>query len=378
MDNSSQYNNFNINERYVQRIDPQWVHEPGMDSPIPQYHFSADPLPSKMVDSQWLFPAEDTHEYKETRPQSDSKMYHSTADTMCSLYDQMWPAGNLSNYMPQMNLAFQPNESLTQELCISIVTWNVAGMSPNNLGQYGSLARVIQCLLVGQKPQIIAIGLQEIMELKFLNIAKHLMSYKSFISKWKKSMLNLMEEICPEYMLIEDETLVGLMSFLFVHRDVAGKVRLQERTTYKAGLHGFFGNKGSTITNLVFDNKHIIKFCNAHLASGVKTKDRRETVKILMDEYILSHQSDLFFFYGDLNMRVGVDKKSYFGIIKDRRVKNTAIDYEKLLEHDELLTMKHPLLSEHFAEAPINFPPTYRLTKDGQDSTYSQKRVASW
>lgn len=334
-------------------------------------------IPFNLVESQWLYPVED-NQHNESKPHFDTKVSAVTTDTLNSQYDQVRHSDAFEGCMSKADLKFNLNDSRLHEVCIAVVTWNVAGMNPQNIEYSGSLGRVLRETMTEPKPLVIAIGLQEIIELKFFNIAKRMFSYKALTTKWSNVLAGLMECINPDYILMEDESLVGLMSFLFVHLDIAGKVRLQERNKFKAGMNGLFGNKGSTITNLIIDDRHVIRFCNTHLASGVNSKDRGSTVKNLMDDYILNYKSDIFFLFGDLNMRVGVDKQSYFDIIKDRRVKNPDIDYNELLQHDELLREAHPLLSEHFAEAPIMFPPTYRLTKDGENARYSNKRVASW
>jgi hypothetical protein len=88
----------------------------------------------------------------------------------------------------------------------------------------------------------------------------------------------------------------------------------------------------------------------------------------------LLYSHDYVFFFGDLNYRLAAMP---YDVVADRIASG---DFVSLLGHDELKnSMNNRLAFEDFAEAEINFPPTYKMVPDTGDYVPAAAgRVPAW
>lgn len=263
------------------------------------------------------------------------------------------------------------------DLSILAFTWNVSGISPENPYK---LQEFHSAFDKNNLPQIVAIGLQEVYELKgFSVVSNFFKSEEPTLKKWVDCFVTLMHQIDSGYYLASSEMLEGLVSLNFAHKSIVSKVQAHEITEIKTGMKGLIGTKGSLVSLMTFEDKKVV-FCNTHLPSGDKIDDRAELIYDLYKAYCKPSVCDLFVLFGDLNLRLQIEKDEYKRAIRGGEIYNASnrIDWDYLLTKDEVKIGSQPVLSNYFFEQNITFPMTYRLDKKSQISSYCAKRVASW
>lgn len=165
---------------------------------------------------------------------------------------------------------------------------------------------------------------------------------------------------------------------------------------YASTSLSFANYKGALIARFIIDDSSLC-FINCHLAAGQShTTHRNNDIANILESTDLppelddAKQRDYFvgggdgsmvldheicIFNGDMNYRIDLPRDAVLSAIHQN-------DFEKLLEHDQLLTQrrKNPgFRLRPFTEAPINFAPTYKYNVGSNDyDTSEKKRTPAW
>lgn len=255
---------------------------------------------------------------------------------------------------------------------IAVISWNVAGYSPKEPKE---ILGLLGCFDKLNMPDIISIGLQEVVELKSSNIARFFTSNSKENDDWVRCITEVIKEFDPGYFVLGYQRMVGLFSLTLIHNNFKKHIFNIGIKEVKTGFMGIVGNKGSVISSFkVCDS--LVHFCNTHLPSGDSVGKRASCVEDLYKEFCENQICDAFFLFGDLNFRVQMDLLIYKNVMDDFKLSNPAIDFQALQAKDEVKLNLHPCLNDHFKEGPLPKAPTYRLSRN--TDTFSEDRVASW
>ena len=245
-------------------------------------------------------------------------------------------------------------------------------------GQFKEFATVHDEKNPNFKPDIIAIGLQEVVELKAGKMFMQL--FKEDGDKaWAKIVQEVLDEVSgnyqkDQYKLIEKKLQVGTQSLIFVKKSFKNSISSFHTEEVKFGLNGIYGNKGVQISSMMVHDSRIA-FCACHLPSGTgekKSDSRIEHIRSTMNDLKKKLHYDFVFFYGDLNIRTTLNKEEsdYYA---PNLLQDDADAFDYFHERDELLPNQ---LNLHLIEPKIRFRPTYRyLRKLG---SYCGKRIPAW
>jgi len=295
--------------------------------------------------------------------------------TICDMVDE------LTDSKYERLLEYIPNEcNIPTKLKICILSWNVAGYTPENLEV---LKPLFHPLKKNDLPDIIIIGLQEVVELKArdvaLNLTNNLTSIfvktESKVDEWFPRLNRILKRL-GNYVCKKGRAMFGLLSLVYIRDEVRGAIWDIEASDVKTGMLGLMGNKGSVITSFkIFDAS--FHFANTHLPSGgTSCSKRADCIQDLYRQKVEVEDCDIFFIFGDLNLRVQLKLERYKQIMHDFEEHNPEIDWEELRINDEVAVGEQPILSEFFEEPPLPLHPTYRTMKG--TSVYTDDRVASW
>lgn len=255
---------------------------------------------------------------------------------------------------------------------ITVISWNVAGFTPKEPKQIEGL---LGCFDKANMPDIISIGLQEVVELKSSNIARFFTSNSKENDDWVRCITEVIKTLDPNYSVLGYQRMVGLFSLTLVRNSFQKNIYNLGIKEVKTGFMGIVGNKGSVITSMkVCDS--LVHFCNTHLPSGDSVGKRASCVEDLYKEFCENEVCDAFILFGDLNLRVQMDLLIYKNMMEDFKLTNPAIDFAALMAKDEVKLNLHPCLNDYFKEAPLPRAPTYRLLRN--TDTFCDDRVASW
>lgn len=262
------------------------------------------------------------------------------------------------------------------QLRVLAFTWNVSGFCPG-LGQW--LPEWEELFNTDRHPDIICVGLQEVVEMKTKGITGKILQKMGIKSEkdWVGFIVQSINRVNPQYHLMATDDCLGVLSMVFVHVSVQMSIQFIGTEQVRDGWHGLIGSKASLIISIAF-NGSIIRFCTTHLESGDCPTKRIEAIEKLYWSYCNTHQSDVFILFGDMNLRVHANKFEYDVIMKDRRLDNPNVDFMQLLRFDERNNGMQDTLLRNFFEGPIEFPPTYRFVRCDKGPIYCDKRMASW
>ncbi|KAK3603246.1 hypothetical protein CHS0354_007577 [Potamilus streckersoni] len=251
----------------------------------------------------------------------------------------------------------------TENLRLYLVTWNVGAKGPP-----ADLNDLLD-LTMKPLPDIYAIGLQE-MDLKDSDLAKN---------AWCSKLTDVLGAL--GYVRLKVVRMQAVSLQVFVKRDRLLHYTSVESEIAKAGLGGWWGNKGGVAVRFDLNGINLI-IVNAHLAAHMNNVAERiedcNAVLSLMKfrdpdvDNVLDH--DYVFWMGDLNFRIENNSKSEV----ERLVNEGKL--EKLLQSDQLKKcMEEDLLFVNFQEGPITFNPTYKFDPDTDLYDTSEKqRVPAW
>lgn len=263
------------------------------------------------------------------------------------------------------------------DLCIYILTWNVASRSPEKIDLKYALsingtARDAQPQTECGVPDIYVVGLQEVST----SLAKQV---KGALGEnaWTKT---LREHFTPRnYIKAETEQMQGLLLNVWIRKDLASFLNGVEDQFTKTGFKEKYGNKGAVSIRL---NLHGVglSFVAAHLPAHDQHNDKRiNDYKVIVEKHtykdskyktIFDH--DAVFWFGDLNFRLN-GKDSSESIQKEIK----AGKLKELFARDQLAeAMRKKTAFEKMQEAEITFAPTFKFIID--DDQYNPKRRPAW
>ncbi|XP_062579807.1 inositol polyphosphate 5-phosphatase K-like [Saccostrea cucullata] len=251
----------------------------------------------------------------------------------------------------------------TKTFSLKLVTWNVGDEEP--LADFTELLD----LKADSLPDIYGIGLQELVSGEF--------------AAYKNSWTTLFTDILGPrgFCLIKAVKMQGLLLIVFIKREYILSVTHIESEISKAGMGGWWGNKGGVSIRFDLNGVNLI-IVNCHLAAHMNNSaERIEDFFTILDtqkfrdkdvDHIFDH--DFIFWMGDLNFRID----NYTREEVEKYIEKK--DFETLLKQDQLVKCREEgLIFCDFEEGKIDFPPTYKFDKgtDDYDSS-AKKRVPAW
>uniref|UniRef100_A0A7I5EBA2 phosphoinositide 5-phosphatase n=1 Tax=Haemonchus contortus TaxID=6289 RepID=A0A7I5EBA2_HAECO len=267
---------------------------------------------------------------------------------------------------------------------IFIGTWNVNGgknmhniafRNQSNMADWifpnGTLVAVDK---VDEAPEIIAIGLEELVDLNASNLVKASTTNQRL---WADGIRRVLHEH-GSYTLLVVEQLVGVCLFVFVRPRLVPFIKDFAVSSVKTGMGGTTGNKGSVAFRMVVHSTSICFVCSHFAAGQNEVRDRNEDytsafrrIKFPHGREIDSH--DVVFWFGDFNYRINLSGD-------DVKKAVHSDDLQRLWAFDQLQQQKSQgLVFHNFNEGPLSFPPTYKYDTFSDDYDTSEKcRAPAW
>ncbi|CAO3633084.1 unnamed protein product [Cunninghamella echinulata] len=327
--------------------------------------------------------------------------------------------GLMVNHWKDQQLIKQAQDYCTYKPAIvRICSWNIDANKPEKIIGQDSLLVHEWLGQTEEKPDIIVVGIQEIVDLE----SKKQTAKSLFVSRKKIETLNEADELLTHryrlwhdylinviqnnfgpnsYTVIKTDQLVGLFSCIFVKKSEYQRISCCDATVVKTGLKvmnkSIHGNKGGIAIRFFFDDSSLC-FVNCHLAAGQShTQDRNADAEGILQSatfpvftnpadistnggdgsLIIDHEHS--FLSGDLNYRIDMNRKLVLDYLK---WPNKEDAWKELQTKDQLLQqyVKNPLFKLlWFNEPVLKFDPTYKYDrgKDQYDSS-EKKRVPAW
>lgn len=266
--------------------------------------------------------------------------------------------------------------SNSDTLSIYAVTWNVQGLQIDNfididVNQLIYPQQFDTIINKDKSPDIIIIGLQEIIELK----AKSLIFQRTKTRKDRKDTWKLHFEsaLYGKYELVSSLDLVGMFLFCFVTKDKAVNIENVQSQKIKTGFKGVLGNKGYCIISIHY-NGHNFAFVNGHFMSGESNEKNEGRLKEIHDLLQNEHNKDMlpvvdhhyYFLIGDFNFRVELTPEECNELIRKK-------DIDKIIQSEQFSQSKTKF---PFKEGEISFLPTYKLGTSINE--YNLKKTPSY
>jgi len=290
----------------------------------------------------------------------------------------------------------EPEFCTFQTIKLAVCSWNVNATKPESLAS----GELVQWLTTLGDPDIVVIGLQEIVDLE--NASRNAKSFLREIRShedeagvaWMPAIVDALAQANMEHLLLlQWRQLVGLFMFLIVRNTLKGLVSWGHCTAVKTGLNGLHGNKGAIAMRLLVQDTSIC-LINSHLpAHHSQVSERNSDAALILKEDLFQPKADDFdrlsfvnggdgsmaldhevvVFFGDLNYRINLPN--------DRaRELAAARNWRELYAHDQLNTANNPRSPlRHFSEMRLDFAPTYKY--DPGTSTYDtseKRRIPAW
>ena len=263
------------------------------------------------------------------------------------------------------------------------ITWNIAGI-PFNI-DYNITKLFTENIFYhkNEPPDIIVIGIQEIIKLSITSILS-IVSNQENVVTWTNNITNTIMKVFKgiEYYQLKCLDLVGIYLLVLVKKSLRKNVTLIDSNITKTGVYGTMGNKGFfTLTLKCFDS--LISFGSGHFEAGQsKNEDRINTLIQLLNKGIniddvefAFKDIDFWIILGDLNFRIDLSYDDAITLIKEKK-------YDILYSLDQFNTSKenNSFLKEYIKEKEINFEPTYKYVKGSNEYAYDEDkiRVPAW
>ncbi|XP_063687177.1 synaptojanin-1-like isoform X3 [Bolinopsis microptera] len=223
-------------------------------------------------------------------------------------------------------------------------------------------------------PDVIAIGLQELVDLTAGNIVS--------TSQRKRGMWStrFQEILCRDsnYILLSSRQLVGVCLFVFIKAN-----HLQHCTdicidAIKTGLKGKTGNKGGVAISFNLYSTSLCFVC-AHLAAGQNNViDRNKHYEYIRDKALFDNgmeieDHDYVFWCGDFNYRIDYANHEIRDLVKKK-------SWYDLQCADQLTVQKNEKkVFQGYNEGPLEFAPTYKYDLNSDYYDTSEKfRSPAW
>ncbi|KAI8983905.1 Endonuclease/exonuclease/phosphatase [Pilobolus umbonatus] len=349
-----------------------------------------------------------------TLTESDEKLLVISSDSNGVLH--IWD-GFLRDYWKDFQLSERSKEfSEYENIRTKICSWNIGANKPDRFSEEDE-SRIKEWLYDKEYPAIIAVGIQEIVDLESKKQTARSLFFKKKNDSteteevlthryklWHDYLVRIMAELygVDAYFVVKTDQLVGLFSCIFVRSTDREFISNVEATSVKTGLKvmnkSVHGNKGGVVIRLMYKDSSLC-FLNCHLAAGqFHTKQRNADVECILQNaefspcnkflsrfvhggdgtYIFDHEYCVL--SGDLNYRIQMERSEVMNLLKSTLSKEKI--WIQLLSEDQLKKQYYvnpfsKLLS--FEEADIRFDPTYKY--DLHCNRYDQsekKRVPAW
>ena len=284
------------------------------------------------------------------------------------------------NNSDRININVHTNSNKVKIMCI---TWNIAGISCNVDYNITKLFTENIFYYKNEPPDIIVVGIQEIIKLSITSILSIVSNQENVIT-WTTNIINTISKVFKgiEYYQLKCMDLVGIYLLVLVKKSLRKNVSLIDSNTTKTGVYGTMGNKGFfTLTLKCFDS--LISFGSGHFEAGQsKNEDRISTLIQLLNKSVNINDVeftfkdiDFWIILGDLNFRIDLSYEDAISLIKDKK-------YDVLYSLDQFNTSRenYPFLKEYIKEREINFEPTYKYVKGSNEYAYDEDkvRVPAW
>ena len=277
---------------------------------------------------------------------------------------------------------YMDEQSQLQKLNILCITWNVGGIKDDEQIIIRDLFTDNIFHRNSRVPDIIVIGLEEIVELDIYNILS-ITSNEDTVNNWTNNLISTINCIYPyTFKQITVLNLVGIYCLILAQSHLKEDIEILDTKVVKTGLFGTLGNKGYLIANLRLFKKIEISFAVGHLEAGENSNDERiSTLKQILSTELegnygnkIFKNSDFWVILGDLNFRIETSFEKSFEMIKRK-------EYITLYEFDQLYIsrLNDGGLNE-INEARINFPPTYKYISGSNNylNDIENLRTPSW
>ena len=277
---------------------------------------------------------------------------------------------------------YMDEQSQLQKLNILCITWNVGGIKDDEQIIIRDLFTDNIFHRNNRVPDIIVIGLEEIVELDIYNILS-ITSNEDTVNNWTNNLISTINSIYPyTFKQITVLNLVGIYCLILAQSHLKEDIEILDTKVVKTGLFGTLGNKGYLIANLRLFKKIEISFAVGHLEAGENSNDERiSTLKQILSTELegnygnkIFKNSDFWIILGDLNFRIETTFDKSFEMIKRK-------EYITLYEFDQLYIsrLNDGGLNE-INEARINFPPTYKYISGSNNylNDIENLRTPSW
>ncbi|EDO15231.1 hypothetical protein Kpol_1029p4 [Vanderwaltozyma polyspora DSM 70294] len=228
------------------------------------------------------------------------------------------------------------------------------------------------------KPDIVVLGLQEVIELTAGSILNADYSKGSF---WERMVSDCLNQFGEKYLLLRVEQMSSLIILFFVKADKANNVKQVEGASKKTGFGGMTGNKGAVAIRFDYGSTSFC-FVNAHFSAGSTNIDERrndfesifKNISFTRSKAIQHHDS--IFWLGDLNYRITLVNEEVRRELSAKR--EGYID--TLLKYDQLTQeINAGVVFQGFKEPTLKFRPTYKYDNGTDNYDSSEKaRTPSW
>ena len=287
---------------------------------------------------------------------------------------------NNNNILQKSNTYNQTNYTKIKIMCI---TWNIAGISCNVDYNITKLFTENIFYYKNEPPDIIVVGIQEIIKLSITSILS-IVSNQENVINWTNNIIKTINIVFKntEYYQLKCLDLVGIYLIVLVKKSLRKNISLIDYNTTKTGVYGTLGNKGFfTLTLKCFDN--LISFGSGHFEAGQsKNEDRIDTLIQLLNKNInygnigyTFKDIDFWIILGDLNFRIDLTFEDAIELIRQKK-------YDILYSLDQFNSSKekNEFLKSYIREKEINFEPTYKYIKGSNEYAYDEDkiRVPAW
>lgn len=228
------------------------------------------------------------------------------------------------------------------------------------------------------KPDIVVLGLQEVIELTAGSILNADYSKGSF---WENMVSKCLNQFDEKYLLLRVEQMSSLIILFFAKADKAHLVKQVEGATKKTGFGGITGNKGAVAIRFEYGDTSFC-FVNAHFSAGSSNIEERrsdyesivKSIGFTRSKTIPHHDS--IFWLGDLNYRITLPNEE---VRKELSAKEEGY-IDRLLRHDQLTQeINSGVVFQEFREPTLKFRPTYKYDNGTDVYDSSEKaRTPSW
>lgn len=254
----------------------------------------------------------------------------------------------------------------------------VGSFNVNGTSRHADLSRWLFPIGDKFKPDIVVLGLQEVIELSAGSLLNADYSKGSF---WENMVNRCLNQYDEKYLLLRVEQMSSLIILFFVKADKTHMVKQVEGATKKTGFGGITGNKGAVAIRFEYGSTSFC-FVNAHFAAGANNIDERRSdyetivknIGFTRSKTIPHHDS--IFWLGDLNYRIVLPNEEV------RRELSTKREgyIEKLLRYDQLTQeINTGVVFQGFREPTLKFRPTYKYDNNTDSYDTSEKaRTPSW